>query len=124
MNCPSCKNPMVILELNQVEIDYCSACKGIWLDSGEIDLIYSNSERKEISKSFSIKDDIHEVKIRCPICKRKMDKVEFENSGIIIDRCKKTHGLWFDSGELKALLSSAEQENHKMISAIKEVFGE
>ena len=37
MNCPACKNSMVILELNQVEIDYCTACKGIWLDSGELE---------------------------------------------------------------------------------------
>ena len=124
MNCPSCKNPMIILELNQVEIDYCSLCKGIWLDNGELELIFSSSDRKEISKLFSIKNDFAEEKRRCPNCKKKMDKVEFENTGIIIDRCVNNHGLWFDNGELRSLLKSAEETNNKMIELLKEMFGE
>ncbi len=124
MNCPACKNSMVILELNQVEIDYCSACKGIWLDNGELELIFSNSNQKEISKSFTVKKDFDEAKRRCPICKKKMEKVEFENTGIILDRCTNNHGLWFDSGELKSILKSAEENNNKMIDLLKEMFGE
>ena len=124
MNCPACKNPMVILELNQVEIDFCSACKGIWLDRGELDLIFSSSEKKEIAKLFSVKNNLDEIKRRCPVCKKKMDKVEFENTGIIIDRCSEDHGVWFDSGELKSILKSAEEENSKIINMLKEMFGE
>ena len=124
MNCPACKNPMVILELNQVEIDYCTACKGIWLDRGELDLIFSSSEKKEIAKLFSVKNNLDEIKRRCPVCKKKMDKVEFENTGIIIDRCSEDHGVWFDSGELKSILKSAEEENSKIINMLKEMFGE
>ncbi len=124
MNCPACKNSMVILELNQVEIDYCSVCKGIWLDNGELELIFSNSENKTVSESFSTKNDFDEVKRRCPICKKKMDKVEFENTEIVLDSCTNNHGFWFDSGELKALLKSAEEKNNKMIDLLKEMFGE
>ncbi|MEO8232460.1 MAG: zf-TFIIB domain-containing protein [Ignavibacteriota bacterium] len=124
MNCPACKNSMVILELNQVEIDYCSACKGIWFDNGELELIFSNSDNKTIAKSFSIKKDFDEAKRRCPICKKKMDKVEFENTNIILDRCSNNHGLWFDNGELQALLKSAEDNNNKMIDLLKDMFGE
>jgi Zn-finger nucleic acid-binding protein len=124
MNCPACKNPMVILELNQVEIDYCTACKGIWLDNGELDLIFSNSDHKEIAKSFSVKNDFDEIKRRCPICKKKMDKLEFENTSIVLDSCTNNHGLWFDNGELKAILKSAEEKNNKMIDLLKEIFGE
>ena len=124
MNCPACKNSMVILELNQVEIDYCTNCKGIWLDRGELDLIFSTGDKKEIAKSFSVRPEFDEVKSRCPICKKKMDKVEFENSGIILDRCTNNHGLWFDRGELKSLLKSAKEKNNKMIDLIKEIFGE
>jgi len=115
---------MIILELNQVEIDYCTSCKGIWLDNGELDLIFSNSDQKEIAKSFSVKNDIDEVKRRCPNCKKKMDKVEFENTGIIIDKCVDAHGVWFDSGELKSILKSAEEHNSRIIQMLKELFGE
>lgn len=124
MNCPACKNPMIILELNQVEIDYCTACKGIWLDRGELDLIFSTSEKKEIAKLFSVKKNLDEIKRRCPNCKKKMDKVEFENTGIIIDRCSDDHGVWFDSGELKSILKTAEERNSKIINMLKEMFGD
>jgi Zn-finger nucleic acid-binding protein len=124
MNCPACKNSMIILELNQVEIDYCSLCKGIWLDNGELELIFSSSDRQAISKSYSTKNDLAEEKRRCPNCKKKMDKVEFENTGIIIDKCVNNHGLWFDNGELRSLLKSAEETNNKMIELLKEMFGE
>ena len=124
MNCPACKYPMVILELNQVEIDYCTACKGTWLDRGELDLIYATSEKKEIAKLFSVKNNLDEVKRRCPICKKKMNKVEFENTGIIIDKCTDEHGIWFDSGELKSILKSAEKETSQIINMLKEMFGE
>ncbi len=124
MNCPVCNNSMVILELNQVEIDYCSACKGIWLDNGELELIFSNSNDKKLGDLFSIKNNSDEAKRKCPVCKKKMDKVEFETTGIILDRCTNNHGLWFDNGELKALLKSDEEMNNKMIDLLKEMFGE
>lgn len=124
MNCPACKNPMIILELYQVEIDYCNSCKGIWLDSGELELIFSNSDQKNISDSFAQKSNHQEAGRRCPICKKKMEKVEFENSGIILDRCTNNHGLWFDNGELKSLLNTSSKSNNKMIELLKEIFGE
>lgn len=124
MNCPACKDPMIILELNQVEVDYCTSCKGIWLDRGELELIFSQEADKEISKSFSFRYNIAEAKKKCPICKKKMDKAEFEQTGIIIDKCKNDHGLWLDSGELKSILKTDEKHNSKIISIIKEMFGE
>ena len=124
MNCPACKNPMIILELNQVEIDYCNSCKGIWLDSGELELIFSNSDQKSVGDSFAPKSNHQEVGRRCPNCKKKMEKVEFENSGIILDRCSNNHGLWFDNGELKSLLKTSADSNNKIIDLLKEMFGE
>ncbi|MCU0342396.1 MAG: zf-TFIIB domain-containing protein [Ignavibacterium sp.] len=124
MDCPSCKNPMIILELNQVEIDYCTSCKGIWLDRGELDLIFSAADKKEIEKLFSVKNDYDEIVRKCPICKKKMDKVKFEDTEIIIDKCLNNHGFWFDSGELKSILKTAEEQNNKIINLLKEMFGE
>ena len=38
MKCPTCKDtPLVMAERQGVEIDYCPACRGIWLDRGELD---------------------------------------------------------------------------------------
>jgi Zn-finger nucleic acid-binding protein len=53
-----------------------------------------------------------------------MDKVEFENTGIVIDKCTDDHGVWFDSGELKSILKTAEEQNSRIIDMLKEIFGE
>jgi len=123
MNCPACKSSMIICELNQVEIDYCLTCKGIWLDSGELELIFSDGNGKNTEQYFIHKSGYTEDKRRCPVCKKKMEKVEFEKSGIVLDKCY-SHGLWFDSGELKALLNTSAELNNKMIDLLKEMFGE
>jgi hypothetical protein len=31
MDCPVCKNAMITLELQDVEVDHCTMCGGIWL---------------------------------------------------------------------------------------------
>src|SRR5574338_583068 len=124
MNCPACKNPMIILELNHVEIDFCSACKGIWLDSGELELLFQNSESNSLYDSFTLKSDYIEEKRKCPICKIKMEKVEFDSTNIVLDRCTNNHGLWFDNGELSLLLKSEKNTDNKIVQQLKEIFGE
>lgn len=38
MKCPVCTNTdLVMSERQGIEIDYCPACRGIWLDRGELD---------------------------------------------------------------------------------------
>lgn len=38
MKCPHCiDTTLVMAERQGVEIDYCPACRGIWLDRGELD---------------------------------------------------------------------------------------
>ncbi len=40
MKCPSCPDTTLVMTDRQgVEIDYCPACRGIWLDRGELDKI-------------------------------------------------------------------------------------
>lgn len=38
MKCPNCPDTSLVMTDRQgVEIDYCPACRGIWLDRGELD---------------------------------------------------------------------------------------
>lgn len=38
MKCPNCPDTALVMSDRQgVEIDYCPACRGIWLDRGELD---------------------------------------------------------------------------------------
>ena len=44
--------------------------------------------------------------MHCPKCGSKLIEVVYE--GILVDRCEDCNGIWFDSGELKALLDRQE----------------
>lgn len=124
MQCPVCKNSMVILELDKVEIDFCPSCKGIWLDSVELELLTGTLSKSDEANRFKSVKNNNEVKYRCPICKKKMEKVEFGDSKVIIDKCKNDHGLWFDKGELDTLLSDKNfNSNHKVLHLLKNMFG-
>ncbi len=43
MPCPVCNVPLVMSDRQGVEIDYCSQCRGVWLDRGELDKIIERS---------------------------------------------------------------------------------
>ena len=62
MKCPVCKEPMIVLELDEVEIDYCTSCGGIWLDAGELDLLIEDEKDRELLLSSFHKDAEHPEK--------------------------------------------------------------
>ena len=46
MKCPTCADvDLVMTERQNVEIDYCPKCRGVWLDRGELDKIIERSVR-------------------------------------------------------------------------------
>ncbi|MBZ0180794.1 MAG: zf-TFIIB domain-containing protein [Melioribacteraceae bacterium] len=125
MHCPRCENPLIILEINEIEIDYCTDCQGIWLDSGELELLLDDSEKKDLLlKSFKKYSETSEAKLKCPICSKKMQKILVDESEkIIIDECPNLHGLWFDKGELLELVEkgSLDKEN-QIIKLLRDMF--
>jgi Zn-finger nucleic acid-binding protein len=116
---------MVVLELEQVEIDYCTNCKGIWLDSGELELLLeSGQERKSLFESFKEDASNKERNYSCPICGKRMSKVFVgEQNQVLIDKCKKDHGLWFDEGELKSVIENvSKSKENKVVKLLKQMF--
>jgi Zn-finger nucleic acid-binding protein len=137
MDCPVCKNAMITLELAEVEVDYCPGCDGIWLDAGEMEVLLGNEGKsKELIKSFHkapqwVRQAHHrparEKQRKCPICDKKMEKiiVGHDKPTLLIDRCAKGDGLWFDKGELSNIIARAElDEDNKIKQLLADMFGE
>ncbi|MFC1736917.1 zf-TFIIB domain-containing protein [Candidatus Hydrogenedentota bacterium] len=106
MQCPVCKEPMIILEYEQVEVDYCIDCGGIWLDAGELELLFGDDgECEKFMKAGGSVGATKEKPRRCPICGKKMGKsVTGGEEPVTYDDCPKGHGFWFDKGELQEIL--------------------
>ncbi len=44
MKCPTCKEVTLVMTARQeIEIDYCPECRGVWLDRGELDKLIEKS---------------------------------------------------------------------------------
>lgn len=43
MICPRCNTVLTISIMQGIEIDYCSNCRGVWLDRGELEKIIERS---------------------------------------------------------------------------------
>jgi len=59
MKCPSCSTELKMSERNNIEIDYCPQCRGVWLDRGELDKIIerASSENRNPEKQKHDYDD-------------------------------------------------------------------
>jgi len=114
MFCPGCgKVEMVVLEFEMVEIDYCPRCRGVWLDSGELALIGSRAGALHgellaaLEKQLGRRAEGGQQR-RCPVCGKRLLTVETQPpEPIVLDRCPRGDGLWFDAGELPAVVKAA-----------------
>ena len=123
MYCPVCKTSMIILEHEQVEIDYCPSCAGCWLDQGELELILDTSDKLYDLSTFKSSP---KSKRRCPRCRKKMHADFFPHTDIEVDICPHDGGIWLDSGELSAIAALEAQSSaaQKLKEYFKELFKE
>jgi Zn-finger nucleic acid-binding protein len=108
---------MIVVEHNQIELDYCTECHGVWFDSEELELLLDifqikSSEHRLQNLLQAPESETQEKKRKCPICGRKMNKNNIgRESEILIDVCPYEDGLWFDGGEVSHLLKSLAEKS-------------
>lgn len=106
MDCPRCHSPMIVVEYDDIELDFCTQCEGLWFDSGEIQLVAAKAGVRA-EECFSPRPaTTDEAKLKCPICRKKMDKRFLGTTEpVIADVCPACDGLWLDKGELEQALA-------------------
>jgi len=117
---------MITMELAGVEIDHCLECGGIWLDRGELEIFIGNQLKADgLISSLRPAPRPKERYRRCPLCDAKMEKVAMTLGAaqVILDRCRKDHGLWFDKGELVQVLRGSGVEHNQLMHLFAQMFG-
>lgn len=127
MICPKCKKEMIVVERNDVELDYCMECQGFWFDYGEWNILCKKLIAEDL---FTGGYDIYKIPTaetkekmkRCPVCGKNMQK--FELFGVMLDRCTMKHGVWFDKNEFSACMNAmnAQSERNEQAAFLGEVF--
>jgi Zn-finger nucleic acid-binding protein len=112
MQCPRCCCEMRKVHVKNIELDTCDACEGVWFDRDELrqvlDMKIDEVYASEISRTMETDADREETPGRsempCPRCGRELTRYSYQGySGIILDGCDETCGIWLDDGELKKL---------------------
>lgn len=128
MKCPVCALDLIVVERQGIELDFCVQCRGFWFDAGELELLTQVlGASTAVMDIAALKAVAAPEKVRqCPRCDRTMDKVKLgEGTPVIIDRCPRLDGLWFDAGELGrtiALPAAGTADSQMMLHFLGEVF--
>ncbi|HMO52843.1 MAG TPA: zf-TFIIB domain-containing protein [Kiritimatiellia bacterium] len=110
MNCVRCKSTMRKVPRDNVLVDRCPECGGIWLDAGELEMLESgvghdravllHQARKEIMLEAK---RLVSVVGMCPKCER--DRLQVvKRRGVELDVCDDCGGIFFDEHELEQML--------------------
>lgn len=112
MQCPTCRQPLIVIEFNSVETDFCPRCHGVWLDHGELGLLLGG--RPDLMPDWKTSPAQTSDRI-CPHCTRKLISHSLA-AGVEVDVCSHDHGIWLDKGELLAIIQSS--ANTKDVDAL------
>ncbi len=117
---------MIVLELEQIEIDHCLSCQGIWLDGGELELLLDGADNlNRLMDTLAENKASTEKKFKCPICSKKLKKMTFgTDKKVTLDVCSKKDGLWFDRGELIEVVNMGELPGDRwIVNLLSKMFG-
>ncbi len=105
MHCPRCQTDLIVVEYHDIELDYCPECEGLWFDSGEMELVASQMGGSIEGVVPQRRAETREAKLKCPECRKSMDKRLLGASDpVIADVCPLCGGLWLDHGELEQVV--------------------
>ncbi len=133
MDCAACGKPMIVVEHEKIELDYCVDCSGVWFDAGEIELLLEKMQLESTGLEalhLAVEAKSAEKRRRCPGCRKKMKKVALGHEPVImIDACPDGDGLWFGSGEVGQVMAhlatqqpGEEDSQERVITFLGEVF--
>jgi uncharacterized protein len=107
--CPACSSEMTTVQAQDVTIDQCSACKGIWFDDQELDKLENKTASLSIDLlrsdpgSMAVVD--HNRPRNCPRCGNVLlIRCYYDDTNEVeIDQCVQCSGVWLDPGELNSV---------------------
>jgi len=109
MQCPKCASDMEVTSYDEIKVDRCTRCRGLWFQPDELarlrddvwmaDYILDPGDRKT-GRKFNRIGAIH-----CPQCDADMrQEFDEEQPHIIYESCPNGHGTYLDAGEFSDLV--------------------
>jgi len=104
MHCPTCKLPLLTVEIQGIELDYCAQDHGCWFDEGEIEALLQSLVPVVLPTGEGPKGAR-----RCPRCRARMN-IHQPCDGLELDLCPHGDGIWFDAIGLGTLIAELQSQ--------------
>ncbi|MEM7366248.1 MAG: zf-TFIIB domain-containing protein [Pseudomonadota bacterium] len=104
MQCPKCAANMEVIMFNDIEIDRCESCHGLWFDHLEQDDLrkLEGAEDIDIGDEFLGARFNQQKDVECPRCHIPMNHViQSDPFEIKFELCSNCRGTYFDAGEFR-----------------------
>jgi Zn-finger nucleic acid-binding protein len=108
MRCPKCRSDMEQIEVDGVQVDRCTTCRGLWFDPGEIELLRNRKAAAALDIGLVATGKAQNAidHYRCPRCGGEMVRmVDPQQTHIWYEQCASCHGSYFDAGEFTDLVT-------------------
>jgi Zn-finger nucleic acid-binding protein len=111
MHCPKCNGITETKNIDNIEIDVCAKCAGVWLDQDELrkakdakdpDLNWMDFEIWKHEDLFRFS----QTPTNCPRCQVDMVLIDYADTGVEIDYCPQCKGTWLDEGEFEKIVDA------------------
>lgn len=109
-------------KIEDIEIDVCSHCGGVWFDQDELRKAKDHVEPDANWMDFEIwkhedKFKFSQRPVKCPRCNVDMVIINYNDTNVEIDYCPQCRGTWLDKGEFKNIIEALDAElAHKSMS--------
>lgn len=110
--CPACDCSLETKTFDDLSVDACPKCAGIFFDAGEI--VEARKEGFEHLEQAVFPSEPHTPKANgarpCPKCRTTMTSYRYQyHSPIFLDCCPSCDGIWVDDGELHQMAEFCKQ---------------
>jgi len=126
--CIKCGQRLTPRMLDQVEVDCCPGCKGLWLDRGEIRQLGARFEAGALEPREEARPAPYRapeppawrarspLEVPCPACGGKLSQADFDT--FVIEHCTACEGIFLDPGELEKAMVAVDARGNKAATIV------
>jgi Zn-finger nucleic acid-binding protein len=105
VKCVKCEGKLVTVRVDDVDVDQCDRCGGIWFDAHELERVLGRGHIEPLIKRGHARPEDDARRGHCPRCRGEgyLVQIAGPRAQVHIDICAVCGGKWLDGGELDLL---------------------
>jgi len=103
MDCPRCRRMLGEIKLDDLVLDRCAECGGMWFDFAELERILSRDARvlRDLLPDVEMRPQPEEDSLPCPRCGGTLIRMRTSPGRVIYYACFTCYGRWLDGSVIE-----------------------